>query len=70
MKKLIFTVIIEKDEGGMLVATVPSLKGCHTQAKTLPKLLARVKEAIDLCLEVEEASPSKFIGVQEIEIVR
>src|SRR3989339_1962246 len=31
-----FTVLIERDEDGMLIATVPALKGCHTQAKTLP----------------------------------
>ena len=70
MKKLVFTVIVEQDEDGVLVATVPTLRGCHTQAKSLPKLLSRIKEAIDLCLEVEDASPSKFIGIQEIEIAR
>ncbi len=71
MKKYVFTVIIEKDEDNMLVATVPALKGCHTQAKTLPRLMSRVREAIDLCLEVEkEVSPSKFVGIQEIEIRR
>ena len=70
MKKMVFTIVIEKDEDGMLTATVPSLRGCHTQAKTLPTLLSRVKEAIDLCLDVEDASPSKFVGVREIEIIR
>ena len=70
MKKIVFTVLIEKDEDEILTATVPSLRGCHTQAKTLPRLLQRIKEAIELCLEVEEISPSKFVGLQEIEIVR
>ena len=49
-----FNVIIEKDKDGYFVATVPSLRGCHTQAKSLDKLMERTKEAIQLCLEVEE----------------
>lgn len=46
-----FNVIIEKDEDGFYVATVPALKGCHTQAKSLDVLMERTKEAIELCLE-------------------
>ncbi len=60
-----FNVIIEKDEDGYFVATVPSLRGCHTQAKSLDKLMERAKEAIELCLDVEEdVSENEFIGIQ------
>ena len=45
------TVLIEQDEDGYYVATVPSLKSCYTQAKTLEELYPRIKEVIDLCLE-------------------
>jgi len=67
-----FTVLIEKDEDGILFAKVPDLAGCHTQAKTMPELLKRVKEAIELCVEVkkmhhEKLSYRKFVGVQQIE---
>ncbi|MEE9466303.1 MAG: type II toxin-antitoxin system HicB family antitoxin [Candidatus Neomarinimicrobiota bacterium] len=48
-----FNVIIERDDEGYYVASVPDLKGCHTQAKSLGTLISRTKEAIDLCLEVE-----------------
>ena len=48
-----FNVIIEKDEDGFFVASVPELRGCHTQAKSLDVLMRRVKEAIQLCLEVD-----------------
>ncbi|PIQ88096.1 MAG: hypothetical protein COV73_00655 [Candidatus Omnitrophica bacterium CG11_big_fil_rev_8_21_14_0_20_43_6] len=70
MRKHKFLVLIERDEDGILVATAPALKGCHTQAKTLPTLLERIKEAIRLCLEVEHhAIPSlDFVGLQEIEV--
>lgn len=48
-----FTVLIERDTEGYLVASVPVLKGCHTQAKSLDQLLERIREAIDLCLEAQ-----------------
>ncbi|MEA1960390.1 MAG: type II toxin-antitoxin system HicB family antitoxin [Bacillota bacterium] len=70
MKKHNFTVLIEKDEDGMLVASVPVLKGCHSQAKTMDELLTRIKEAIELCLEVgqEEVYINQFVGVQQVEV--
>ena len=49
-----FNVVIEQDEEGYYVASVPGLKGCHTQAKSLDELMERVEEAIQLCLEVED----------------
>jgi len=70
MKKNQFLVLIERDEDGVLVATVPALKGCHTQAKSLPALMKRINEAIQLCLEVERPRPMhlEFVGLQEVEI--
>ncbi len=64
-----FTVVIEKDEDGYLVGSVPALKGCHTQGKTMDELLANVKEAIELCLEVEKEVPTEeFVGVQQVKV--
>jgi predicted RNase H-like HicB family nuclease len=63
-----FSVIIEKDEDGYFVATVPALRGCHTQAKSLDALMKRIKEAIELCLEVEEPISNEFIGVQKVAV--
>ena len=48
-----FTVIIEQDEEGYFIAEVPELKGCHTQAKSLDTLMKRIKEAIQLCLDIQ-----------------
>lgn len=48
-----FPVVIEQDEDGIFVATVPALRGCHTQARTLAELDERVREVVALCLEVE-----------------
>jgi predicted RNase H-like HicB family nuclease len=63
-----FSVIIERDEDGYFVASVPALRGCHTQAKSLDTLMKRIKEAIELCLEVEEPITSEFIGVQKVAV--
>ena len=49
-----FNVIIERDSEGYFVASVPTLRGCHTQAKSLDELIERIREAIELCLEVEQ----------------
>ncbi|MFO7684812.1 MAG: type II toxin-antitoxin system HicB family antitoxin [Desulfobacterales bacterium] len=63
-----FSVVIEKDEDGYFVASVPTLRGYHTQAKSLDALMKRVKEAIELCLEVEEPTPTEFVGVQSVAV--
>ncbi|HKD85610.1 MAG TPA: type II toxin-antitoxin system HicB family antitoxin [Terriglobales bacterium] len=65
-----FTVVIERDEEGYYVATVPSLHGCHTQAKTLDTLMKRVREAIELCLDSEHPTDSRLelVGVQQISV--
>ena len=63
-----FTVIIEQDEEGYYIAEVPELKGCHTQAKSLDTLMERIREAIQLCLEVygKKYPMTHLIGVQKI----
>ncbi len=65
-----FDVIIERDEEGYFIASVPSLPGCHTQAKSLDVLMERIREAIELCVEVEGTLPEPldFVGVQRVTI--
>ena len=63
-----FNVLIERDEDGYFVASVPALRGCHTQAKSLDVLMKRVKEAIELCLEVEKPISNQFVGVQRVAV--
>lgn len=65
-----FSIIVEQDGDGFFVASVPELKGCHTQAKSLDELMERIREAIELCLEVEEReiNPPRFIGIQRMTV--
>lgn len=67
VKNRSFTVLIEQDEDGYYVATVPALKSCYTQAKTVEGLYPRIREVIALCLEEEDPVPMKFIGVQQLQ---
>ena len=65
-----FNLIIEKDEDDWYISEVVELPGCHTQAKSMDKLIERTKEAVQAYLgngakhKIEE----KFIGIQQIEV--
>ncbi len=65
-----FDVIIERDEEGFYVASVPQLPACHTQARSLDEVIERIREAIELCVEVEGAPQDEleFVGIQRITI--
>jgi predicted RNase H-like HicB family nuclease len=63
-------VIIERDEQCCYVATVPTLRGCHTQAKTLDTLMKRVREAIEVCLDGDDDQNRslELVGIQQISL--
>jgi len=68
-KKREFTVIIEKGEDDYLIGTVLELRGCHTQGKDLDELIDNIKEAIQLCLELEEPGEEyikEIVGLQKV----
>ncbi len=46
-----YTVILQEDEEGNWLASVPAIKGCHTWGHTRDEALANTKEAIEGCLE-------------------
>lgn len=77
-----FRVILEQDNDGYFIASVPAIPGCHTQGKTYEKALKNIEEAVELCLEVaaedsayrakidfeETEENPQFIGVTNIPI--
>lgn len=66
-----FTVVIERDDEGYFVGSVPSLKGCHTQARSMDQLIERMREAILLCLEEqgeETTEPLELVGIQKVAV--
>ncbi len=50
-----FKVIIEQDENGVYIPVCPELKGCHSQGDTIEEAIEHIKEAIELCLEDDQA---------------
>ena len=64
-----FNVVMERDSEGWLIAGVPSLHGCHTQAFSFDELDSRIKEAISLCLEDADGfTPPEFVEVQQVAV--
>ncbi len=63
-------MLIEQDEEGYFVATVPALCGCHTQAKSLDTLMKRAREVIELCLQDtnNHVGPLELVGIQQITV--
>ncbi len=78
VKELQFKVLIEQDEDGLYVASVPELPGCYTQGRTLEEVRKRVKEVIELVLESDKEikkeklespnSSGHFFGIEEVTI--
>jgi predicted RNase H-like HicB family nuclease len=68
VKHRTFTVLIEQDEDGFYIATVPALRSCYTQARTLEEIYPRIREVIELCLEEEEPVPMRFVAVQQLDV--
>ena len=65
-----FDVVVEKDSAGFFVASVPALPGRHTQARSLDELVLRIREAVELCVEVHGQTFERldFVGVQRVTI--
>jgi predicted RNase H-like HicB family nuclease len=58
VKVLNFKTILEQDEDGYFVASVPAVPGCYSQGKTYEEALKCIKEALELALEVAKDNPS------------
>lgn len=74
-KILNFRVLVEQDEDGVFVASVPSLQGCYTEGDTFEEVLDNIKDVIKLHLEAREKkaflpddSETKFVGIKNLEI--
>jgi len=65
-----FPVLIEQDEDGVFIVSVPTLRGCRSCGHTVDEAMKNIAEAVTLCLEDERPSmQASFIGVRDLEIV-
>ena len=72
MKKREFYIVIEREEDGALIGSVPGLKGAHSYGCDFAELTGHMKEVIELCLEeLEEQGETgevEFVGIHTIEV--
>lgn len=63
-------VLIEQDEDGVFIVSVPTLRGCRSCGRTIKEAMANIAEAAALCLEDENPSTDvDFVGVRDLEIM-
>ncbi len=62
-------VLIEQDEDGVFIVSIPTLRGCHSYGRTIEEAMANIREAAELCLQDEPASESaRFVGLRDLEL--
>jgi len=67
-----FTVVVEKDEDGLYVASVPLLQGCYTQGETYEEALENIKDAIKLHIEARRVLGEPIpieVAIDEVQVV-
>lgn len=50
LKRHHLPVVIEQDEDGVFIHSIPTLRGCRSYGMTLDEAMANIKEAALLCL--------------------
>ncbi len=69
-KRYHLPVLIEQDEDGVFIVSVPTLRGCRSCGRTIDEAMRNITEAAALCLEDETPSAQGgFVGVRDLEIV-
>ena len=65
-----FVVTLEDGEDGYIVASCPSLPGCHSQGKTKENAIANIKEAIEgyIASMREQGETIPMQAVEEVEV--
>lgn len=63
-------VVVEQDEDGVFIVSIPTLQGCRSYGHTLEEAMTNIAEAAALCLEDDKPTTgSTFVGVRDLEIV-
>jgi len=66
-----FTVVVERDEDGVFIASCPALQGCYSQGDTYEQALENLKDAIKLHIEARQSLGEPIpieIAIDRVEI--
>lgn len=55
-----YAVVMEKDEDGWWIASIPAVAGVHTQGSTPDEAMTRIREALALAIGDDEAASAKL----------
>ncbi|MBM3934498.1 MAG: type II toxin-antitoxin system HicB family antitoxin [SAR202 cluster bacterium] len=67
-----YTVVVEQDDDGVYVASVPMLPGCYTQGDSYEEALENIKDAIKAHIEArrELGEPIPIeVAIDQVRIV-
>lgn len=74
-KVLNYRIIIEQDEDGVFVASVPALQGCYTEGDTFEEAIKNAQDVIKLHVtsrkergELIDDSDTVFVGIKNISL--
>ena len=75
-KVLNYKVVIEKDEDGVFVVSVPSIQGCYSEGNTFEEAMKNIKDVIKLHLKsrrdvvdlTTEKDTTEFLGITNVSI--
>jgi predicted RNase H-like HicB family nuclease len=66
-----FTIVVEKDEDGVYIASCPTIQGCYSQGDSYKEAVENLKDAIHLHIEarrqVGEPVPIE-VAIDKVEI--
>ena len=67
-----YTVVIERDEDGMYVASAPAIPGCYTQGETYAEAMKNIRDAIKLSIDARKQLGEQLPieqAIEEVEIL-
>ncbi len=71
MREFDFTVVLEQDEDGRILAVCPALQGCYTEGETEEEALELIRDAIRLHVEarLDRGEPiHREIGARSVRV--
>jgi predicted RNase H-like HicB family nuclease len=66
-----FTIVVERDEDGVYVASCPALQGCYSQGDTYDEAVENLKDAIRLHIEARQSLGEPIpveVAIDKVEI--
>lgn len=67
-----YTVVVEKDEDGMYIASAPAIQGCYTQGSTYAEAMKNIRDAIKLHIDARKKLGEQIPferAIEEVEII-